>query len=77
MEATVETTVFQTNFERMEERGTCLGCSNPVGNLEHKTRVGIEFYQCPICGTIATKNSVKSFIPDPNRKLKDFSGWKL
>ena len=76
METMIEKKV-DTMIERMMEEGRCLGCTTPIEKLTHKSKVGIEYYECPNCGTMVTKNSVKFHIPDPDIKRRNFEGWKV
>ena len=67
IDSTTEVKV-ETNFDCLTDKGSCLnGCGTSVDNMVHDKRVGVEFYKCPTCGSIVTKNSVKYFIADPDR----------
>ena len=67
IEPTTETTV-QTMFDRLKERGKCLGCETPNTEMTKNIRVGIVFLMCPKCGCVVTERSYRTRITDPDKK---------
>ena len=70
-----ETTVKVENtmFDRLENKGTCLGsmCDIPKEELVKRTSInGFVSLTCPKCGTIHTENWYKVRVPDPDMTKK-------
>jgi len=66
-----------TNFDILNEIGVCIngGCKTPVQKMIHGKRMGIEFYHCPVCGSMVTKNILKIYVKDPDKRVREKLSW--